>query len=86
MNVMKIKLHLMPSKKNNNLAVDCACKRSVGSLSNTKPNNNNATISVSTANRTVSLIATKNIRNNSEIFLSYGNNYKINNGSHHTTK
>ncbi len=62
---------------NNNHAVDCACKRGIGSIANTLPGHNNATFSVNSTYRTAKLVATKNIRNGDEIYLSYGRTYKI---------
>lgn len=72
-------------KINNNLYIDPATRRGIGSLAN-KPdalNNNpllrqsNARFSVNARNSTASLKATKNIRNNEEILTSYGRNYVI---------
>lgn len=71
---------------NQNNAIDCACKRGVGSLANTYPGHNNARFSVNSRDRTVSIKATKNIRNGREIYLAYGNAYNMNDESSHVTK
>ena len=77
-------------KINNNLYIDPATRRGIGSLAN-KPDANNPNPSLKQANakfsihnRNASLKATKNIRNNQEILTSYGNNYRIQ--DYYTTK
>lgn len=62
-------------KVSNNVIIDCACRRGVGSLANTYPNHNNAALSAYHGRARIK--ATKNIRNNQEIFCSYGNSYKL---------
>ena len=79
-------------KINNNLYIDPATRRGIGSLAN-KPDahsNNpllrqsNARFSVNARTKTAALKATKNIRNNQEILTSYGHNYVIQ--DNYTTK
>ena len=72
-------------KIRNNLYIDSATRRGIGSLSNKPSPNNpipllrqpNAKLSISSRNHTASLKATKNIRNNQEILTSYGRNYDL---------
>ena len=79
-------------KVNNNLYIDPATRRGIGSLANKPdPHNNNASLrqsnakfSINPRNHTASLKATKNIRNNNEILTSYGRNYVIQ--DNYTTK
>jgi hypothetical protein len=79
-------------KINNNLYIDPATRRGIGSLANKPDNNNpnpllrqsNAKFSVNARNHTASLKATKNIRNNQEILTSYGRAYVLQ--DNYTTK
>ena len=72
-------------KINNNLYIDSATYRGIGSLSNkSSPTHNNpslikpnAKIVVNNRNKSAFLKATRNIKNNQEILTSYGNNYRI---------
>lgn len=77
-------VYTVQTKKNQH--IDCACRRGVGSTANTSPGNNNATLSVNNRNSEVKVKATKNIRNGDEIFISYGNTYRLNQPTSHTTK
>jgi hypothetical protein len=70
----------------NQYVIDPACKRGIGAFINTNNANQlNARFSVNMRNRTVSIKATKNIRNGQEIYLAYGNDYNLNEGTHHIT-
>jgi len=79
-------------KINNNLYIDPATRRGIGSLANKPDAHNpnpllrqpNAKFSVNTRYHTASLKATKNIRNHQEILTSYGHNYVIQ--DNYTTK
>eukprot|EP01031_Cornospumella_fuschlensis_P031114 gene31114-37602_t len=58
-------------------AIDCACKRGVGALGNTRPAANNATLSVNTHDKTAAVKASRTIRNGQEISISYGRAYRL---------
>ena len=72
-------------KINNNLYIDPATRRGIGSLSNSPDNHNpnrllrnaNAKFSVNARNHTAALKATKYIHNNDEILTNYGPSYRI---------
>lgn len=66
--------------------LDAACRRSIGSICNSNQGHNNARLSVNTQHNTASVKAIKNIRNGAEIFCSYGAAYKFADGSSHSTK
>eukprot|EP01033_Poteriospumella_lacustris_P005134 gene5134-gene5676 len=55
-----------------NVNVDCACKRSIGSLINNRPGHNNVNFSWNAGMRRLSIKASKNIRGGQELFLAYG--------------
>ena len=59
----------------NDTNVDCACKRSVGSLINNSPGNNNVRFSWNAGQRKLSIKASKHIRGGQELFLAYGRQY-----------
>eukprot|EP01031_Cornospumella_fuschlensis_P025540 gene25540-30837_t len=70
---------------NTRQVIDCACKRGVGSLGNTRPAANNATLSVNTRDKTASVKATRTIRNGQEVFISYGCAYRFDDETSHRT-
>ena len=73
---------------NNNLFVDPALKRGIGSIINHQPQAraNVKFVAASHANNYIpSVKSTKNIRNGQELFINYGHNYQFNDGSSHTT-
>eukprot|EP01031_Cornospumella_fuschlensis_P027632 gene27632-33370_t len=72
-------------KVNAREAIDCACKRGVGALGNTRPTANNATLSVNTRDKTASVKASRTIRNGQEIFISYGRAYRFDDETSHKT-
>jgi hypothetical protein len=66
-----------------NVFIDDALERYIGSLVNHSRNNN---AKLFTSRGKVSIICIKNIRNNQEITVNYGRNYKFDDNSRHTTK
>eukprot|EP01031_Cornospumella_fuschlensis_P029597 gene29597-35730_t len=65
--------------------IDCACKRGVGALGNTRPASNNATLVVDTRAKAASVKATRTIRNGQEVFISYGRSYRFDDETSHKT-
>jgi hypothetical protein len=69
--------------------LDGACRRGVGSLINSGGKRNNARLTVYTNTNGESIgnvRATKNIKNGEEIFVSYGNEYDMDESTNHITK
>ena len=73
---------------NANTFVDPALQRGIGSIINHQPvaRANVRFVAANYANNfTPSIRSTKNIRNGQELFINYGRDYRMNDGSSHTT-
>lgn len=72
-----------------NVVCDAACERSAGSLANSgnNANQNNAILRANyrTNPQKIQLKASRIIRNNTEILLDYGDEYRFDDDTHHTT-
>ena len=64
---------------------DAACARGVGSMINHDGRRANVSFAVNHRAKTVSIKAKRNLRNGEELFLSYGRDYRMNDGSRYVT-
>ena len=65
---------------------DAACARGVGSMINHDGRRANVSFAVNHRAKTVSIKAKRNLRNGEELFLSYGRDYRMNDGSRYVTR
>jgi hypothetical protein len=64
---------------------DAACARGIGSMINHDSRRANVVFAVNHRAKTVSIKAKRNLRNGEELFVSYGRNYRFNEGTRYAT-